>query len=745
MVIEKGDILLGKYRVERLIGRGAFAEVYLAMHLELNSLRALKILRRDQPGLGEILFDEYQQRFRLEAQLGAQIDHHNVIRVYDFDRQGGMLVLVMEFAPGGSLQDRLKNTDQFSPAEALSVSLDVAQGLAELHGLGAVHRDLKPSNILFDARGRAKVADLGLAQVSGGPSLRSQLSQPEKHPGTPGYMSPEQERTGDYLRPSSDVYSLGVILFEMLTGQMYVSQRPGTSPLALRADLPEKVEGVVRKLLSQSPERRPWSGAEAADLLRAAMGHSERQAMPAQARLPSRKESKRSRNWLLIFLGGLLSLGVIFGIGFGLMSLWRQGEQNAQRMSGEFNIAVAEFAVAGDAIDADTGLITSQQIFERVGTNIGTIGEQVDILFEVSGPEQVGLIDGDSKEGRAARASEVANSIGADLIIYGGISDDGVQQSIEPEIYITERSFLLIPEFLGRHTLGAAITIPSGSTDLATRIESNRDIAGRVQALSYMATGLSMFNLGDYKAALDYLVLALQSEGWTGETGKESLYLMIGNTYLKLESMDEGERYFSLALAANPEYSRAFIGLGEAYFVRALGIPPVDNLVDISQSDLNTAESQYLAALQAADQPESADIDVKASFGLGRLALIRSQIYDDITLLNTAKNNFQIVVTENDNPRVADLAAQAHGHLGTIALLLSDLETAQLEYQIAAETTQAPRAKAAFWAQLGEIYERMGEIDLAIDAFQKAVDIATDEDSLAKYQEKLNNLMGNES
>ncbi|MBN1922180.1 MAG: serine/threonine protein kinase, partial [Anaerolineae bacterium] len=170
MSFQPDDLILNDcYRIEALAGRGAFAEVYRATHLPLNAVRALKVLRRDAPGLGSTEYSDYRQRFQLEAQLGAQLDHPNVIRIHDFQPFDETLALVMEYAPGGSLLELLhtqrKNQTLLPVAQALRTGIDVAQGLGALHDLDVVHRDLKPSNILFDAQGRAKVADLGLAQI----------------------------------------------------------------------------------------------------------------------------------------------------------------------------------------------------------------------------------------------------------------------------------------------------------------------------------------------------------------------------------------------------------------------------------------------------------------------------------------------------------------------------------------------------------------------------------------------------
>ena len=259
-----GDILLDKYRIEEIIGKGAFGEVYRVMHLKLNAARAIKVLRKDAPGLGSTEYGEYQDRFKLEAQLGAKLNHPNIIQVHDFEMNGEDLLLVMEYAAGGNLSKRIEQAKQSGTpmplGTALTIAEEVAGGLAKLHEMDVVHRDLKPSNILFDEKGHAKVADLGLAQVPGGPSMRSQLSTPALHPGTPAYMSPEQKNSRDYLTPPSDVYALGLVLFEMLTGRVYRSQPPGTRIDSMRDNIPEWLDDLLASMLSEKPENRPWNG-----------------------------------------------------------------------------------------------------------------------------------------------------------------------------------------------------------------------------------------------------------------------------------------------------------------------------------------------------------------------------------------------------------------------------------------------------------------------------------------------------
>jgi eukaryotic-like serine/threonine-protein kinase len=272
---QPGDTLLNKYRLEALIGRGAFAEVYRVTHLTLNVTRAVKVFSRETPGVGSTEFNEFLGRFQLEAQLGAELNtpvpHPNLVQVYDFQSEGELLLLEMEYAAGGSLAECIararKEAELFPIDDVLQISMEIARGLAAIHDQDTVHRDLKPSNILFDRDGHAKIADLGLAQIPGGPSMRSRLSEPVPHPGTPGYMSPEQQNQRDYLSPRSDVYTFGLILFEMLTGRFYHNVRPGTRVRQLRAETPEWLDDLVTRLLAVEPGERPWNGEEVLELL----------------------------------------------------------------------------------------------------------------------------------------------------------------------------------------------------------------------------------------------------------------------------------------------------------------------------------------------------------------------------------------------------------------------------------------------------------------------------------------------
>ena len=338
MPYDPGYILLDKYRIEKPLGQGAFGEVYLVTHLQLNVLRVIKVLRRDAPGMdSDIYYGPPQARFKLEAQLGARLNspHPNprLLQIFNLHADERLSVLEMEYAAGGSLAQRIEKNrtgNQLMPLdEALRIAVEVAEGLAALHKLDIVHRDVKPANILFDEEGHAHLGDLGLAQAPGGDSGRSQLSTPKPQPGTAAYMSPEQQNSGAYLPPASDIYSLGATLFEALTGRIYSGQRPGTRAASLRADLPKEVDDLLARMLSESPRERPWDGAEAAGFLKAVLaGAAPRRAQaeqkkpvapvpPARSVPPEAGKGFLARYWgwmvlAVLLLGGCLVLLPLF-------------------------------------------------------------------------------------------------------------------------------------------------------------------------------------------------------------------------------------------------------------------------------------------------------------------------------------------------------------------------------------------------------------------------------------------------
>jgi len=240
--LARGTLLLdGKYEVEALIGQGASGQVYRVRHRGLRGLRALKVVGQHMAGVGEERLKEYRERLMQEFRLAELAKSPRLIQVYDVqeDPAGQTLYAEMELAEGGSVADLLRREGRVSVDRALDLLRDAAEGLAAIPRAGIVHRAVSPANLLLMADGRLKVSDLGLAQWDGAPDRFGDTrwgSAGQPHPGTPGYRSPEHDRPGP-LHPTADVYGLGCVAFQLLTGQPWdkVQHRvQGTRPVVLR-------------------------------------------------------------------------------------------------------------------------------------------------------------------------------------------------------------------------------------------------------------------------------------------------------------------------------------------------------------------------------------------------------------------------------------------------------------------------------------------------------------------------------
>lgn len=258
MIFNPGmNVVNERYNIEGLLGRGGFGEVYKARDNQLDRVVALKVIQRNPAGSSGDTFFDYETRFKQEAVVGAKINNDHVIRVYDVAQHSAdITALILEFAENGSLTTRIAQK-LLSPSEAIEIATQICKGLAAIHlpPLNGVHRDIKPSNILFDSLNRAKVADLGLVQMYGFTAARS-LGEGGKHPGTPMYMSPEQEQETGYLTPASDIYAMGCVLFEMLTQRVYQQLPRGARVSSIVPDVPPALEAVVEQALAVDPAQR---------------------------------------------------------------------------------------------------------------------------------------------------------------------------------------------------------------------------------------------------------------------------------------------------------------------------------------------------------------------------------------------------------------------------------------------------------------------------------------------------------
>jgi serine/threonine-protein kinase len=261
---------IGRYKVLGEIGRGAMGVVYKAEDPNLDRAVALKTIMLDKDAEGRA---EYQKRFMVEAKAAGKLQHANIVTVYDYGEAEGNAYLAMELVEGTDLRKRAQQ-GALPPIEAVEIGCQVAEGLAYAHGRGIVHRDIKPANIMLPDRGAAKIMDFGLARMR----VADHKTSTGIVLGTPRYMSPEQI-SGQPVDQRSDIFSLGIVLWEMLTGRRLFS---GTEmaqvshsiaydehepPTRVNSDLPAMLDFVVARALKKDPAVRYQDADEmAADL-----------------------------------------------------------------------------------------------------------------------------------------------------------------------------------------------------------------------------------------------------------------------------------------------------------------------------------------------------------------------------------------------------------------------------------------------------------------------------------------------
>ena len=233
-----------QFEILECLGRGGMGVVYKARQKSLNRLVAIKILAPERERDAR-----FAERFAKEAEMLAKLSHPHIVTIHDFGETGGLYYLVMEFINGVNLRDLLRD-GKMAPEQALAIVPPICDALQFAHEHGIVHRDIKPENILLDREGRVKIADFGIATLAGDAAERA---------GTPDYMAPEQNGGAKIIDHRADIYALGVVLYEMLTGE-----RPTTTPVApsRRVQIDVRLDEVVMKALEGQPDRRYQTAAD---------------------------------------------------------------------------------------------------------------------------------------------------------------------------------------------------------------------------------------------------------------------------------------------------------------------------------------------------------------------------------------------------------------------------------------------------------------------------------------------------
>ncbi len=333
-----GRILDSRYELVEFIGKGGMALVYRAIDRRTGHSVAVKILRPEYNQDAE-----FSSRFEREATAASRMSHHNIVNLLDVGQDGDIRYLVMEYVNGQTLKDVIRQKGALSPQVAAQIGIRILSALQHAHNNGIIHRDIKPQNILMDAEGHIKVADFGIARVAGA----NTISTDDSVMGSVHYFSPEQAKN-ENVTFASDLYSVGVCLYEMMTGQPpFDGETPVSVALQhinavprpmreLKPDIPPSMERVVQKAMEKRPEKRYQNALEMAqDLQRAQQEPSgswiaqEQQSEPAQvqpsAGTTGRQRPVHSRKWLWTRIGTVaLGAAILFALVFGGLRVYDQ-------------------------------------------------------------------------------------------------------------------------------------------------------------------------------------------------------------------------------------------------------------------------------------------------------------------------------------------------------------------------------------------------------------------------------------
>jgi serine/threonine-protein kinase len=523
----------GDYELQEEIGRGGQGAVYRARQKSLNRTVALKVI-----GLGQWATESHLKRFRLEAEAVASLDHPNILPIYQVsESEGGVPFFSMKLATGGSLHDAAPSLRN-QPRKSVELMAKVARAVEYAHGHGVLHRDLKPGNVLLDDRGEPLVSDFGLAKLL---NANKDLTKSLTTFGTPGYIAPEQAQgAAADLTPAADVYSLGAILFDLLTGRppflgdnplsviRQASETPAPKLRSLAHSLDRDLETICARCLERDPKTRYQSAGDFATDLEHWLKRLPIVARPVSA--PARIWRWSQRNPKLVATG-------VAGLLFGATAIWlfRGGLfQESPFNPPEKSIAVLPFLDLSQAKD--------QEYFCD-----GISEEILHALAKVDGLRVVGRTSSFSFKGKNVNASAVGKKLNVANVLTGSLGREGNRVRVTAELINTRNGFHVWTETYDRELTAV----------FALQDEITRSI---VDALKIK------------------LAVALPSQQ---QRNTEVYDLYLQGLYFSNKSSEEDLRralsFFQRAVEKDPTFSRAWTGIAKVwYFLADVYVKPLD-------------------------------------------------------------------------------------------------------------------------------------------------------------------------
>ena len=598
-VLQIGDLLGGRYEILQMLGEGGMGAVYKATDRALDRFVALKVIRPELASNPSIL-----ARFKQELLLAHQVTHRNVIRIYDLGEAEGVKFITMEFIEGRDLRSIIREKNKFAPEEAVEVIQQVCQALNAAHSVGVIHRDLKPQNIMQDGTGRMLVMDFGLARTLEGDGM----TQTGAIVGTMEYMSPEQS-LGKDLDQRSDIFALGLILYEMLTGKQPFAAESALASLIKRtqeratpvsdidAQIPGALSGIVSKCLERDLDQRYQNvSAILADL----NTWKDKRAAGTIKFDASVKPLGRTIPWPLIT--GVVAVLILAISGYMLRDRLFKSSPNAGSAAvaaPAVSLAILPFRNAS----ADQGLSwLGSSVAETLSTDVGQSSH-----LRIVSPERVSQILRDLRISPdtsldAATVQRLAEFSNADNIVWGRYTRFGDQIRIDATIQDMKHGHTTpLSESAAENKILSAIDLLAG--DIRSNLALSSSTVKELQGQSFKPSTNSLPAMHDYDDGLqsarlgNFLDAAKKFEAATKEDPQFALaYAELAKTYVSLGQDNDAEHASRKAVELSDQLPSA-----EKYLIQASH--------DQIQRDYPKAIEAYENLAKAA--PENTDVLVE--------------------------------------------------------------------------------------------------------------------------------------
>ncbi len=414
----------------------------------------------------------------------------------------------------------------------------------------------------------------------------------------------------------------------------------------------------------------------------------------------------------------------------------------------KFTLAMTPFVVVNEKghVSANhDGYELARLLYTRLDTAFGEM--DLTLPYELRSPDHTCAIKGRDPAARAAAAAEVAETLGADVLIYGAVVMEDGRARLYPEFYVAYKGFEQAGELVGPHEMGRPLRVelPVAMDDI--KALPDHPLNARARALSYIAMGLAAYAVDDMTQAETYFLEAEATPNWAESAGKELVYLFLGNTASNLAAntldntyVAEAIGYYDQALALDGDFARALVGRANAAYQQALGDLQTRKASEVNDEILDGAEAMYRHALEV-PAPDAAEIPLKVHFGLGNVFLVRHYLFG-ADWLEQARAEYQSLLTAYDagGVRNVDLIGHGYARLGLIAAQIDEDVDAAIPLYEAAIDLVTPRWQSYYHIDLGDLYAAHDAPDDARFHYEEALSIAElygRNDMLTRAEERL--------